>query len=133
VSAVVVRNHAGVWLEKAALGGLFAGLLTPPMQKTASRKACAKAARDLLAARGIAVPRALMRPTVVERTLTHRRLSIVTYGVRTQKRTGPFVSKAELVETGLSSAAIAVLAAGWPEAQAELVGLGRARNGARSG
>lgn len=113
VATVVVADGPRVWLEKRAERGLFGGLWAPPSQTITRPAEVADAWAQLLRARGVAVPRRLPEPVVVERTLTHRDLTFHVARVAAKQidAGGAWFGSDDVKSVGTSTAVRAVLAA----------------------
>jgi A/G-specific adenine glycosylase len=111
VASVVVTDGGRVWLEKRAERGLFGGLWAPPSRTITSADGVGEGWRALLQERGIDVPRALPKPVVVERTLTHRDLTFYIACVRASSVDANGAWFDDVTSVGTSTAVRAVLAA----------------------
>jgi A/G-specific adenine glycosylase len=126
VASLVVVDGARVWLEKRAGGGLFGGLWEPPSTTIDAARDAPLAWRALLRARGLDLPKALPRPIVVERTLTHRDLTF--YVMRVAGPASPSLETGAWIDdvagVGTSTAVRAVLAASAPKGRERPIAIG---------
>lgn len=113
VVCALVHTTSHIWLEKTDQGRLFKGLFAPPSQTLDPTLEATPTIKQLLAERQINLPAALGKPVVLQRTLTHRDLTLEGFNIMLPEpspATGHWVSKSELPRIGMSTAMRKLLA-----------------------